>query len=212
MGRHLLSHSMAAMIDFIFGLLDATGLELMFGISALIGGVLFLLWLVLVVVLGGIGDVAEGIFGIDIDAMGADASFKALTFQGVMAFMMFFGLTGIIVMQSGGPEFLAVVVGGASGAASMFATGKVFQFFIALQAEGTIEIDDAVGSIGTVYLRIPKGGTGQVSVSIKGSLRQYDAKSADGSLIKNEETVNVKAVVGTVLIVEPALYTPSEEE
>ena len=88
MGRRLLRHSMAAMIDFIFGLLDATGLELMFGISALIGGVLFLLWLVLVVVLGGIGDVAEGIFGIDIDAMGADASFKALTFQGVMAFMM----------------------------------------------------------------------------------------------------------------------------
>ena len=74
--------------------------------------------------LGGIGDVAEGIFGIDIDAMGADASFKALTFQGVMAFMMFFGLTGIIVMQSGGPEFLAVVVGGASGAASMLLQAK----------------------------------------------------------------------------------------
>ena len=72
----------------------------MFGASAVIGGVLFLLWLVLVVVLGGIGDIAEGVFGVDIDAMGADASFKALTFQGVMAFMMFFGLTGIIVMQS----------------------------------------------------------------------------------------------------------------
>ena len=42
----------------------------MFGASALIGGVLFLLWLVLVVVLGGIGDIAEGVFGVDIDAMG----------------------------------------------------------------------------------------------------------------------------------------------
>ena len=50
------------------------------------------------------------------------------------------------------------------------------------------------------------------SASAKGSLRQYDAKVCDGSLIKNEETVNVKAVVGTVLIVEPAHYTPSEEE
>ena len=58
------------------------------------------------VVLGGIGDIAEGVFGVDIDAMGADASFKALTFQGVMAFMMFFGLTGIIVMQSGGQRCL----------------------------------------------------------------------------------------------------------
>ena len=102
---------MVGIIDFVFGLLDATGVELMFGASALIGGVLFLLWLVLVVVLGGIGDIAEGVFGVDIDAMGADASFKALTFQGVMAFMMFFGLTGIIVMQSGGPEVLAILVG-----------------------------------------------------------------------------------------------------
>ena len=212
MGRYPARVNMVAMIDWVLGLLDATGLELMFGISALIGGVLFLLWLILVVVLGGIGDIAEGVLGVDIDAMGADASFKALTFQGVMAFMMFFGLTGIIVLQGGGPEFLAVIVGGASGTGSMYATGKIFQFFVALQAEGTIKIDDAVGSIGTVYLRIPKGGTGQVSVSIKGSLRQYDAKSADGSLIKNEETVNVKAVVGTVLIVEPAHYNPNEEE
>ena len=203
---------MAAMVDWVLGLLDATGLELMFGISALIGGVLFLLWLILIVVLGGIGDIAEGVLGINIDAMGADASFKALTFQGVMAFMMFFGLTGIIVLQADGPEFLAVIVGGASGAGSMYATGKVFQFFIALQAEGTVEIHDAVGSTGTVYLRIPKGGTGQVSVSIKGSLRQYDAKSTDGSLIKNEETVIIKAVVGTVLMVEPAVYSVSDEE
>ena len=202
---------MVGIIDFVFGLLDATGVELMFGASALIGGVLFLLWLILVVVLGGIGDIAEGVFGVDIDAMGADASFKALTFQGVMAFMMFFGLTGIIVMQSGGPEVLAILVGGISGGASMFATGKVFQFFIALQAEGTIEIDDAVGVSGTVYLRIPEGGTGQVSVSIKGSLRQYDAKSVDGSMIPNEETVMVKAVVGTLLMVEPVVYNPEEE-
>ena len=65
---------MAAMVDWVLGLLDATGLELMFGISALIGGVLFLLWLILIVVLGGIGDIAEGVLGINIDAMGADAA------------------------------------------------------------------------------------------------------------------------------------------
>ena len=54
--------------------------------------------------------------------------------------------------------------------------------------------------------------TGQVSVSQKGSLRQYDAKSTDGSLIPNEETVIIKDVVGTVLMVEPAVYSVSDEE
>ena len=69
-----------------------------------------------------------------------------------------------------------------------------------------------MGTSGTVYLRIPEGGTGQVSVSIKGSLRQYDAKSVDGSMIANEETVTVKAVVGTILIVEPMKYAPKKSD
>ena len=92
----------------LVGLGDATGLEWIFGISALLGGILFLLWFILMLVGGVAEGVFEGLFGIEIDVMSSDASFKALTFQGVMAFMMFFGLAGLWVLKSDGTDPVAV--------------------------------------------------------------------------------------------------------
>ena len=103
----------------LVGLGDATGLEWIFGISALLGGILFLLWFILMLVGGVAEGVFEGLFGIEIDVMSSDASFKALTFQGVMAFMMFFGLAGLWVLKSDGTDPVAVAAGGIAGTASM---------------------------------------------------------------------------------------------
>ena len=82
----------------LIGFGDASGLELMFAASALIGGILFVLYFFLLMIGGIATDVFDGLFGIDVD-MGADASFKALTFQGIMAFLMFFGLGGLWVLK-----------------------------------------------------------------------------------------------------------------
>ena len=193
---------MVGIIDFVFGLLDATGVELMFGASAVIGGVLFLLWLVLVVVLGGIGDIAEGVFGVDIDAMGADASFKALTFQGVMAFMMFFGLSGLYTLKSDGGDTLAIGVGGVAGLASMYGTGKIFQLFFSLEASGNVEMEQAIGVKGSVYLRIPEGDVGQVTIEVGGAQKTYNAKSEDGQGIATGEFIEVVDIISSTLVVK----------
>ena len=103
----------------LVGLGDATGVELLFAASALVGGILFVLYFFLLMIGGIATDVFDGLFGIDVD-MGADASFKALTFQGIMAFMMFFGLAGLFVLQSDGSDPVAVAVGGIAGMASMY--------------------------------------------------------------------------------------------
>ena len=96
---------MAGLLDFnlfdLVGLGDASGMELLFAASALVGGILFVLYFFLLMIGGIATDVFDGLFGIDVD-MGADASFKALTFQGIMAFMMFFGLGGLYVLKSDG--------------------------------------------------------------------------------------------------------------
>ena len=111
----------------LVGLGDATGLEWIFGISALLGGILFLLWFILMLVGGVAEGVFEGLFGIEIDVMSSDASFKALTFQGVMAFMMFFGLAGLWVLKSDGTDPVAVAAGGSAGTASMYGPAKLFE-------------------------------------------------------------------------------------
>ena len=197
---------MASLADFdllsFVGYDGGGGLELIFASSAVLGGVLFLLWFALMMIGGIAADVFDGIFGTDFDAMGADASFKALTFQGIMAFMMFFGLGGLYVLEGDSDQTsLAIVVGSVTGFASMYGTGKLFQLFVSLQSDGTIDMDDSIGSVGTIYLRIPDGGVGQIQVESGNAMRTYNAKSEDGQGMATGDFAEVIDVISSTLIV-----------
>ncbi len=196
---------MASLADFdllsFVGYDGGGGLELIFASSAVLGGVLFLLWFALMMIGGIAADLFDGIFGTDFDAMGADASFKALTFQGIMAFMMFFGLGGLYVLEGDSDQTsLAIVVGSLTGFASMYGTGKLFQLFVSLQSDGTIDMDDSIGSVGTVYLRIPEGGVGQIQVESGNAMRTYNAKTEDGQGMATGEFAEVIDVISSTLI------------
>jgi hypothetical protein len=198
---------MASLADFdllsLVGYDGGGGLELIFASSAVLGGILFLLWFALIMIGGITADVFDGLFGTDLDAMGADASFKALTFQGIMAFMMFFGLAGLWVLDGDSNQTsLAIVVGSITGFGSMYGTGKLFQLFVALQSDGTIDMDDAIGSVGTIYLRIPEGGVGQIQVESGSAMRTYNAKTDDGQPMATGDFAEVIDVVSSTLIVK----------
>ena len=196
---------MAGLLDFnlfdLVGLGDASGMELLFAASALVGGILFVLYFFLLMIGGIATDVFDGLFGIDVD-MGADASFKALTFQGIMAFMMFFGLAGLYTMESNGGASLAVVAGALAGGVSMYFTGKLFELFVTLQQDGTTELSEAIGSKGQTYLRISEGGLGQVTVEVNGIQRTYNARSEDGAKIGTGDFIEVVDTIGEVLVVK----------
>ena len=185
----------------LVGLGDATGVELLFAASALVGGILFVLYFFLLIIGGIATDVFDGLFGIDVD-MGADASFKALTFQGIMAFMMFFGLAGLYVLKSDGGASMSVLAGAVAGGLSMYSTGKLFELFVTLQQDGTTDLSEAIGSKGQTYLRIGNNGVGQVTVDVNGAQRTYNAKSEDDAEIGTGEFIEVVDVIGEVLVVK----------
>ncbi len=185
----------------LVGLGDATGVELLFAASALVGGILFVLYFFLLIIGGIATDVFDGLFGIDVD-MGADASFKALTFQGIMAFMMFFGLAGLYVLKSDGGASMSVLAGAIAGGLSMYSTGKLFELFVTLQQDGTTDLSEAIGSKGQTYLRIGNNGVGQVTVDVNGAQRTYNAKSEDDAEIGTGEFIEVVDVIGEVLVVK----------
>jgi len=187
----------------LLGFGNAGNLEMMFAASALVGGILFLLWFALMMIGGVTADIFEGLLGMEgIGDLGADASFKALTFQGLMAFLMFFGLAGLYTIKSDGTDTLAIAIGGIAGFASMYGTGKLFQLFITLQSDGTVEISESVGSTGTVYLKIPDNGAGKVQVNFGGSMRTMNAKSHDNAEIDSGEFIEVVDTMGEILIVK----------
>ena len=185
----------------LVGLGDATGVELLFAASALVGGILFVLYFFLLMIGGIATDVFDGLFGIDVD-MGADASFKALTYQGIMAFMMFFGLAGLYVLKSDGGASMSVVAGAVAGGISMYSTGKLFELFVTLQQDGTTDLSEAIGSKGRTYLRISNNGVGQVTVDVNGAQRTYNAKSEDDAEIGTGDFIEVVDVIGEVLVVK----------
>ena len=189
------------LISIVFGESGST-LELIFAASALIGGVLFLFWFLLMLI-GGVGEgLFEGLFGIEFDIMSSDGAFDAMTFQGIMAFMMFFGLSGLYTLKSDGGDSMAIVVGGVAGVASMYGTGKIFQLFFSLEASGNIEMEEAIGVKGSVYLRIPEDGVGQVTVEVGGAQKTFNAKSEDGQGIATGEFIEVVDIISSTLIVK----------
>ena len=185
----------------LVGLGDVTGIDMLFAASALVGGILFVLYFFLLMIGGIATDIFDGLFGIDVD-MGADASFKALTFQGIMAFLMFFGLAGLSVTKSGGGPSPAILAGAIAGGASMYFTGKLFELFVNLQQDGTVELSEAIGAKGQVYLRITDEGVGQVTVEVNEAQRTFNAKSEDGTGIATGDFIEVVDTIGEVLVVK----------
>jgi len=180
-----------------FGMDDLFGFDLVFGISALVGGLLFLLWFVLMMVGGVVGDIGEGLF--DIQIGDTDLSFKALTFQGLSAFLMMFGLIGLMISEMDAGKTLSILGGLGAGLASMWMVAKLFDTFKQLESEGNFDINNAVGESGIVYLRIPAEGTGQVQITIQGAMRTMDAISAEGVRLPTNTFIEVVGIVAGVL-------------
>ncbi len=192
------------------GLGDVTGLDLLFASAALVGGLLFIAWFFLLMIGGLAGGLLDGV-GVAVD-MGADLSFKAFTFQGIVAFVLMFGLVGLALSRSDMHQMVALLAGTAAGGASMWTMGKMFQVFYSVQSSGNMNIDNAVGMNGTVYMRIKPGEVGQIQVEVQGAMRTLDAVAKDPeAYFKSGETVTVKEIIAGRMVVVPYGQTSESE-
>ncbi len=173
---------------------EASGLSVVFLVSATFGSVLFVARLLLQF-FGG-GDTMDG----DIDLGDSDPGFQYLSIHGMSAFLLLFGLVGLaLLIESGAGEFIAIAGGIVAGLLSLAVTGKVFQFMSRLHSSGTLQIEKAVGVEGTVYLRIPSEGRGKVQVAVQNRLMEFEAVSSDGEIATGESVLVVGIVGNNVL-------------
>ena len=88
----------------LVGLGGITGIDILFAVMALIGTVLFLIYFILILI-GGVADGVLEVAGFDADFdMGAEGIFHMLTIQGILSFIMMFGISGLAVTQSDGGD------------------------------------------------------------------------------------------------------------
>jgi membrane protein implicated in regulation of membrane protease activity len=184
---------------------DFNGLEICFLICAIFGGFFVVVKLILQFMGGGV-DTDAG-FGGDFDAEGghvdSDVGFRLLSLHGLSAFFMMFGLVGLaLYRQSEAGVILALIGALVAGMISVWVIGKIFQGAGRLQSNGALKTADAVGCKGTVYLTIPEGGTGRVSLNFLNRLREFDAAEKSGTKVPTGTPVQVVKVNANVLVVE----------
>jgi len=156
-------------------------------------------------------DIAIGDFGdaeIDVDGMDAaytdtDVSFKFISLQGLTAFFMMFGLAGLALSKSAQPDLVSLGGGIVAGSFTVWVISRIFIGAQKLQSEGTINMKNAIGLEGTVYLSIPADDIGKVNLVLQGALKEYNAVAEDKQSIKTGERVQVLGLTaGETLVVE----------
>ena len=188
-----------------FGLEDISGIDVFFAAMAVIGTILFIIYFALVLI-GGVADgLADAIPFLDVNfEMDAEGVFHMLTIQGLLSFMMMFGIFGLAVSQGDYGALPAIAAGTVTGLASMWMVGKVFQAIAGLETDGTVVHSQALGAKGTVYRTIMPGKSGQVQVEFQSALRTCEAVAEDETMkIETGKFVVVTGNVAETLVVKP---------
>lgn len=179
-----------------------SGIDILFASMALVGGLLFIIYFLLFMIGGVVDGAIEGIFDVDIN-MDSAFVFEMITLQGIISFIMMFGLVGLGVSQSDASSLMAVGAGTIAGLASMYVMGQIFKLFKSMEDDGTVDYANSIGAKGTVYLTIPEDGQGQVQVTYQDALRTAPAVSKDGTSIKTGTFIEVVDHLGQIMIVSP---------
>ena len=149
--------------------------KIFYGIAIVSSAVMFI-QLVLTLI-GGAFDAPDG----DFEVEGTDGDLGVLSVRPICAFVVGFGWGGIMALnQYGDNIFIATVAGFITGSIFLFAVLWTMRGLYSLRADGTIDIRNAVGSIGSGYLPIPPTGKGPARSSAWSSPGSSSAFGAIG--------------------------------
>lgn len=176
-----------------------------FQICAVFGSVIMILQM-LMTMLGVDGEAEDiGDVGDDLD-MGDEyvdthqvstAFFGIISFRSIIAALAFFGIGGLIGDSAGFPTIITLSFAIGMGFIVMVLVGWIMQTMMKLKSDGTVNIKNAIGTVGTVYLTIPaaKAGAGKVTLSIQNRTMEYEAVTQDEESIATGARVEVCEIV-----------------
>ena len=171
---------------------------------ALIASVFFVFVLV-TTLLGGDTDGIDGDVDADIEGdTGID--FQFFSFKNIVAFFTIFGWSGISFLEAGMSKGIVVLLAAICGLAMMSVMAFLLYQMRKMTSSGTLQMKNAVGQIGSVYLTIGanRSRLGKVQVTVQGALRELEALTDENEEIITNTVVQVKEVTANgILIVSP---------
>jgi hypothetical protein len=152
---------------------------------------------------GADGDVDHDHLG---DHHGSSWFFGIITMRTVTAALAFFGLTGLAVTAGGGEGGSTLVAALAAGAAAVFFVHWMMKSLAQLRAEGTVRIERALGTVGSVYIKIParRTGQGKVMLELQGRTVELSAVTEHDELPTGAAIVVTKVIGPDAVEVAPS--------
>jgi len=121
----------------------------------------------------------------------------------------------VAALEAGWTLVPTILVSTAVGGTFMGGVFALMRTLYSMRYSGTLDYRNAVGNVGSVYLRIPAamGGPGQIEVLVQGRLRVVQAFTRAERQLANNERVRVTELMDdTTLLVEPLEGAPRAEE
>ncbi len=175
--------------------------QLFYGIG-LLAGLISLLLAVLAIIGMEHHDAVDAIGGADVGGGGGIFSVKPLT-----GFFLGFGWAGGIAMDNGLSLLPALGVACFAGGGLMAIVVLMIRAIYSLRSDGTVQVQKAVGAVGTVYITVPanKAAGGQVVVNFSGRQETFAALCGAGQPIASGEKVRVVSLVDNRTVLVEAL-------
>ena len=174
---------------------NASPLEIVFWLCALVSTVFFVFRVILMLITGGMDvDIDSGHADI---GHHADSSFEKISLNTVTAFLMMFGWMGLACYkQFHLSATISILVALVAGFSCMMITAYFFRQAKKLaSAGGEFSLEKTVGQKGRVYQRIPAEGHGKITIAVGDMTHEVDAVSGDHKDIESFETVEVLRVL-----------------
>lgn len=151
--------------------------------------------------------------GGDIDGMDADGhsdiaihddtgiEFQFLTLKNLVAFFTIFGWTGIACLAGDVGTGITVIISFFAGFVMMLIMATLIYFMGKLVDSGTLNLNNAIGKIGSVYLTIPskRSGFGKVQIQVQG-LQTLDAMTDQDEAIKTGAVIEVVDILNNEIL------------
>lgn len=137
-----------------------------------------------------------------------------LSVRALSAGLAAFGVGGMLGMRTPLGPVAGLAIGSVLGAAAALSVAWVMRSMLRLESDGSVMLENAIGSTAQVYLGIPaaRGGTGKVLVLVQGRTLELSAVTAYDAPLPTGVNVVIIDVVGSDLVeVAPeAAILPSE--
>ncbi len=144
----------------------------------------------------------------DIDSDVPDVGLSFFTMRGIVSMLCIMGWSGLVFLDPslGLPLPAGIAISVALGALALVLVALAMRGISRLQSSGNLDLHNAIGKVGQVYLTIPAGGnaSGKVSLVVQEQYKEFSAITTADEPVKTGQYVRVVALSESgVLVVEP---------